>query len=549
MMSASWGTAAWDRQPRTSPSSSVSMRTRWPRRSSRSPERRKRRPRTPSALPSSSSRSPIGFAGRSFEPSPARLHCRSALSSGRCAATTVTVAAPQPKRHRLGEIRRRVHIAPQPRIGVRRQVDRSGIEVPLPRAGAERRRRRRRRTQREQCRAGARGVGHAANLRPPPPRSRQRPQRLWRQRRQVRGQQRDRDRVAAARDPAPCGRAGLSPASGSSGTTCGTQCAHRRARQLVVGDDDDLGTRRSSAGKPRTVSVAIASASSRRSSRLHRQPGLGHLQPLHRHDDRPRLRIRRHVWHPRDRAAAHSPRVLVPPRHRRGEAVPAHVHDPRLARCRRTSRATAASSWSPTTSARSTRLMVADYLLARGPSPAAVPGQEGTVPQAAAEMDPRGCAADPGRPRQRRRRESAVGRRRGAAPRRMHPHLSGRQRHPRPRAVADEVTHRRGAARAAVRRAGHPDRAVGPAARCSPTRHESRTCCPAPDLGAAGPPVDLSAYVGKPVTAQLLRDATTTIMRSVASLLAQLRDEQAPDEFYDAEAAMTTAATVQREGA
>jgi len=65
----------------------------------------------------------------------------------------------------------------------------------------------------------------------------------------------------------------------------------------------------------------------------------------------------------------------------------------------------------------------------------------------------------------------------------------------------------------------------------------------------AGPPVDLSAYAGKPVTAQLLRDATTTIMRSVAALLAQLREEQAPDDFYDAEAAMTTTATVQQEGA
>ena len=65
----------------------------------------------------------------------------------------------------------------------------------------------------------------------------------------------------------------------------------------------------------------------------------------------------------------------------------------------------------------------------------------------------------------------------------------------------------------------------------------------------AGPPVDLSAYVGKPVTAQLLREATTTIMRSVAALLEQLREEHAPEDFYDAEAAMTKTATVQQEGA
>ena len=51
----------------------------------------------------------------------------------------------------------------------------------------------------------------------------------------------------------------------------------------------------------------------------------------------------------------------------------------------------------------------------------------------------------------------------------------------------------------------------------------------------AGPPVDLSAYMDKPVTAELLREATTTIMRSIAALLGELRGEQPPDVFYDAE--------------
>jgi hypothetical protein len=46
----------------------------------------------------------------------------------------------------------------------------------------------------------------------------------------------------------------------------------------------------------------------------------------------------------------------------------------------------------------------------------------------------------------------------------------------------------------------------------------------------------------------LLRDATTTIMRAVAALLEQLRDETAPEEFYDAEAAAATVAA-RREGA
>ena len=64
----------------------------------------------------------------------------------------------------------------------------------------------------------------------------------------------------------------------------------------------------------------------------------------------------------------------------------------------------------------------------------------------------------------------------------------------------------------------------------------------------AGPPVDLTAYVDKPVTAQLLREATTTIMRSVAELLEQLRGEPAPAEFYDAEAA-TASLSAQREDA
>lgn len=49
----------------------------------------------------------------------------------------------------------------------------------------------------------------------------------------------------------------------------------------------------------------------------------------------------------------------------------------------------------------------------------------------------------------------------------------------------------------------------------------------------AGPPVDLSAYVDKPVTAELLRDASETIMRSVSALLVEIRGGSAPDAFYD----------------
>lgn len=60
---------------------------------------------------------------------------------------------------------------------------------------------------------------------------------------------------------------------------------------------------------------------------------------------------------------------------------------------------------------------------------------------------------------------------------------------------------------------------------------------------AAGPPVDLSAYTGKPVTAELLRAATTEIMRAVTDLLAGLRGEAPPPTFYDP--ASGAAATVE----
>lgn len=53
----------------------------------------------------------------------------------------------------------------------------------------------------------------------------------------------------------------------------------------------------------------------------------------------------------------------------------------------------------------------------------------------------------------------------------------------------------------------------------------------------AGPPVDLSAYIGKPITADLLRAATDTIMRRIADQLAELRGGVPPKEFYDMKAA------------
>jgi 1-acyl-sn-glycerol-3-phosphate acyltransferase len=47
-----------------------------------------------------------------------------------------------------------------------------------------------------------------------------------------------------------------------------------------------------------------------------------------------------------------------------------------------------------------------------------------------------------------------------------------------------------------------------------------------------GPPVDLTAYRGRPIDAALLRETTDLIMVSVRELLAEVRGEQAPAEFY-----------------
>jgi 1-acyl-sn-glycerol-3-phosphate acyltransferase len=47
----------------------------------------------------------------------------------------------------------------------------------------------------------------------------------------------------------------------------------------------------------------------------------------------------------------------------------------------------------------------------------------------------------------------------------------------------------------------------------------------------AGPPVDLSAYQGRPVTAALLREVTDVIMRAVRDQLGQVRGEIPPEQF------------------
>lgn len=49
----------------------------------------------------------------------------------------------------------------------------------------------------------------------------------------------------------------------------------------------------------------------------------------------------------------------------------------------------------------------------------------------------------------------------------------------------------------------------------------------------AGPPVDLSAYMGRPVNAELLREVTEKIMVAITELLEALRGEQAPAVRFD----------------
>ena len=52
-------------------------------------------------------------------------------------------------------------------------------------------------------------------------------------------------------------------------------------------------------------------------------------------------------------------------------------------------------------------------------------------------------------------------------------------------------------------------------------------------LVRAGKPVDLSAFEGKPITNQLLHEATEVIMRALAETLGELRGEEPPKELFD----------------
>lgn len=49
----------------------------------------------------------------------------------------------------------------------------------------------------------------------------------------------------------------------------------------------------------------------------------------------------------------------------------------------------------------------------------------------------------------------------------------------------------------------------------------------------AGPPVDLSKYANQPMRASVLREATADVMAAITELLAEIRNEKAPDVPYD----------------
>ncbi|RKS10728.1 1-acyl-sn-glycerol-3-phosphate acyltransferase [Nocardiopsis sp. Huas11] len=58
----------------------------------------------------------------------------------------------------------------------------------------------------------------------------------------------------------------------------------------------------------------------------------------------------------------------------------------------------------------------------------------------------------------------------------------------------------------------------------------------------AGPPVDLSAFEGKPLTATVLTEATEAIMREITRLQAEIREEEPPAVPYDLKRARIEAA-------
>ena len=112
--------------------------------------------------------------------------------------------------------------------------------------------------------------------------------------------------------------------------------------------------------------------------------------------------------------------------------------------------------------------------------------------------------------------------------------LPRRQRHPRSGLLADEEA-QTGVARLALM-SGAP---VVPVAQWGPQdlwRYKAKFPRPVPRKkvhAITGPPVDLSAYDGQPMTADVLREVTDLIMARITDLLVELRGGQPPAVTYD----------------
>ena len=94
---------------------------------------------------------------------------------------------------------------------------------------------------------------------------------------------------------------------------------------------------------------------------------------------------------------------------------------------------------------------------------------------------------------------------------------------------------RTGVARLALRhrRAGRSRSSTGaPARSTTATTRSSARCRASRSPCASRRPVDLSAYRGRPIDAALLREVTDLLMARVRDLLAEVRGEPAPTEFF-----------------
>ena len=125
---------------------------------------------------------------------------------------------------------------------------------------------------------------------------------------------------------------------------------------------------------------------------------------------------------------------------------------------------------------------------------------------------------DPGLPDDHRRLAGVPRRRGGGRGGQVRRRLPGGHAHPAARALADGRQDRCGPHRARLRRPGDPDRAVGAAGHPVAVRQQA-AAVPAQDRSPlkAGDPVDLDDLRGRPLTPEVLREATDRIMDAITA--------------------------------